>query len=164
MKDLIYGSLYVVRSLKKIPFTRAGYEKIKSEYERLRDERPKILERLQKAREMGDLSENGMYKAARLELGDTDRRLRRLTYLMRLGQVVDSHDNNVASFGSRVKLSIKNKEVTYTLVNKHEADPSSGKISVESPLGKAVLGKKVGDDAVLELENRTLVYRVEEIL
>ena len=128
-----------------IPFTKAGYQTILDKLDVLNNNRPNILKRLQTAREMGDLSENGAYKAARFELSDTDRQVRRLTYLKIMGRVAVPRQHVQVEFGNQVTLTKSNGEITYTLVNQYEADPQKFKISVDSPLGQALLGKKAGD-------------------
>lgn len=80
---------------KKIPFTKEGFEKNQKDYDLLLEKRKEILVRLQAAREMGDLSENGAYTAAKLELRSTDRELRRLKYLLRFGVVTEKTNNGV---------------------------------------------------------------------
>lgn len=148
----------------RIPFTRDGFNKVIARLAELTAKRPHILVRLQTAREMGDLSENGAYKAARFELSDCDRELRHLTYLSRIGKVIDMKPTNQASFGSKVTLKNPSRTFQFTLVNEYEADPATGKLSVKSPYGQAVTGKRIGDQVVVKTPNGIESYTIEALL
>src|SRR5258708_3196643 len=151
-------------SLPRIPFTKLAYEKIQKDTQRLHTEREETLERLKVAREQGDLSENGAYRYAKMELGNIGRQLRQLHYLLRFGHVVQSSEKtNVVGFGNTVTLSTNGKEVSYMIVSEHEADPKNGKLSTESPIGKALLGKKIGDTVVVSAPARELNYTITKI-
>lgn len=129
----------------------------------LQDRREVVLVSLQRAREMGDLSENGAYTAARFELGNTDRELKRLEFMLKYGQVVQSSGTDKIGFGNKVTVEVGGKEYTYTLVGTQESDPKLGKISLESPIGMALLGKKVGETALVMMPDRTIEYLVKRI-
>lgn len=147
-----------------IPFTQEGYQKVVTEIEQLEEQRKEVLIRLQAAREMGDLSENGAYKAARWELGGIDRRLRELNRLKLLGRVVEPQTNGVVEFGGQVK--VKNEageEISFTLVNKYESDPTARKLSIDSPIGSALMGKKVGDKVLVNTPSGAQEFQVLEI-
>lgn len=148
----------------KIPFTKEGFEKNQKDYQILLEKRKEILVRLQNAREMGDLSENGAYQAARFELGSTDRELRRLKYLLRFGVVTERTDSNIVDFGSRVTLDDGKEKMVFMMVSGFESNPTLNKLSIDSPLGKAIFGKKAGDKVLLKMvEGATeyLIYKVE---
>ena len=132
---------------RKIQFTPQGYQKLQTDFDFLTQKRKGAVVALHTARQMGDLSENGAYKAARFELSDIDRRLRRLTFLLKSGEVaVAKMSNGTAGFGSRVALSDETKHsLTFILVEGFESNPSEEKISLHSPLGRAVAGRKAGD-------------------
>jgi len=149
----------------KIPFTSEGYQKLEADQDRLNIERAAVLIRLQTAREMGDLSENGAYKAARFELGTIDRELRRLKYLLHVGYI-DSKENSLREsvvFGSYVTLSLNNKEVKYRLVNQYESDPGKAKLSVDSPIGSALMGQSVGDTVEVKTPSGPVSYQIKAI-
>jgi transcription elongation factor GreA len=146
-----------------IPFTKEGLAKLEEEFKALTDGRQEILIRLQTAREMGDLSENGAYTAARFELGATDRRLRQLRYLLRFGKVYEAKTSGTIGFGNSVTLAYDGKQLTYTLVGKFESDPAKHKLSVDSPLGKAIVGKRVGEKAVVSAPAGTRTYSVVSV-
>lgn len=146
---------------KKIQFTQAGYQKVKNDIAELTEKRVGAVANLRTAREMGDLSENGAYKAARFELSAIDRELRRLNYLLRFGEVVAiQHTGNIA-FGSQVSVTDGEKILQFMLVDGYESDPQQKKLSLKSPIGKAVFGKKAGDRVMVMapsgLKNYTIV-------
>ena len=125
--------------------------------------RAQVLVRLQTAREMGDLSENGAYTAARFELSDTDRKLRHYHKLIRFGVVPTKSSSGTVSFGSLVTLNTSNKEISYTLVGSFEADPTKGTLSVDSPLGKLLLGKRAGDTIVLTTPTGDKTFHISAV-
>lgn len=131
--------------LPKIKFTKSGVAELKKELSNLETERPKIVKDLKKAREMGDLSENGFYKAARAKLSSTDSRISRLKYLIKCADVIEPHNNTEVEFGNLVIFNMNGREFKYKIVGKYEANPRENKISYISPLGKSLLGSKVGE-------------------
>jgi transcription elongation factor GreA len=137
-----------------VQLTQSGLDEFKAEFDRLTKERVEVLVRLQAAREMGDLSENGAYKAARWELGGIDRELRKLNYLITYAKVVAP---------ITFKLIFNNKPVEYTLVSKHESDPNKGLISYESPLGQQLVGKTAGDEGTLDINGQQIPFKILEI-
>lgn len=156
----------IVRHLKQpdpIPFTKAGYEKLSVRQAELLAKREVVLVSLQRAREMGDLSENGAYTSAKFELGNTDRELRRLAHNLKYGVVTEAKGNDVVGFGNAVTVELAGKEYIYKLVGTQESDPMNGTISLESPIGMALLGKKVGETAIVVMPERTIEYIVRKI-
>ncbi|HVZ67764.1 MAG TPA: GreA/GreB family elongation factor [Patescibacteria group bacterium] len=129
---------------KQIRFTQEGLDKLKKEYQELLDKRPPAVLELKRAREMGDLSENGLYKAARMNLSSIDANLRRMNRMIKLADVQDAPTNSIG-IGSRVVVEQNGEEIVYSLVGDFEANPSEKKISVLSPIGKSLSGKKAGD-------------------
>lgn len=156
----------VVRHMKQpdpIPFTKAGYDNLKVRQAELLAKREIVLVSLQRAREMGDLSENGAYTAARFELGNVDRELRRLEFNIKYGKIVEASGHEKVGFGNKVTVEIDGKEYTYLLVGTQESDPKKAMISLESPIGLALLGKKVGEKAIVTMPERTIEYIVKKI-
>ncbi len=148
----------------KIPFTQEAYEKMQQDFERFTLERAEVMERLKIAREMGDLSENGAYRYAKFELGNIGRQLRQLEYLLKHGEVVVAQEYDRVGFGTAVTvLSGDDKEVTYLIVSKHESNPKAGKLSMESPIGRALLGKKVGESVSVDIPAGAVTYRIVQI-
>lgn len=148
---------------KKIQFTKEGFQKIQNDFQNLKDKRKEAVINLRTAREMGDLSENGAYKAARFELSSIDRQLRRLTFQMRFAQIVEPKSNGVIEFGSRVILDDGTKRLTFTLVNSYESNPLQQKLSVNSPIGKAIIGKRVGDVITVTSPSGNITYTIIQI-
>lgn len=143
-----------------VPFTKEGYEKLKIRRDELLPKREIVLVALQRAREMGDLSENGAYTAAKFELGNVDRELKQLEYNIKYGTIVTSAGGSVVDFGSVVTVELGGKEYTYTLVGSQESDPKNGILSLESPIGIALKGKKVGDVATVVMPDREIKYKI----
>lgn len=130
----------------KIPFTKEAYEKLQTELERLTKLREEVIVRLQAARELGDLSENGAYKYAKFELGNIGRQLRNIHYQLSHGEVVANRNTSgVIDFGCRVTIKNDKQTLAFLLVSEYESDPKQGKLSLTSPIGLAVTGKKSGD-------------------
>jgi transcription elongation factor GreA len=152
---------------KKIYLTKEGLGELKKEYEELTNvKRPDILERVSQARSMGDLSENAEYVAAREELSFIDGRVDELDELIKQAVLIqESHvkGNHVVKLGSTVTLHFKGKKEVFTVVGEWEADPKEKKISHESPLGKALLGKKIGEKVEVEAPAGTVVYTIESV-
>ncbi len=141
-------------------FTQEGYLQIQKEIEELNSKRPEAVNRLQTARELGDLSENGAYKAARFELSTIDGKLRRLLNLEKFGKVIKKENNGIACMGNTVTLENQEKQIKITLVGSFEANPVNQKISIASPLGKSVYGKKVGDSITVTAPNGVITYNI----
>lgn len=154
---------------KTIPFTKAKYTEMQQKVVELTELREEVMKRLITAREMGDLSENGAYQYAKFELGDIGRQLRRFKSLLAKGfQVPKNYGlSGVIDFGSevtieKVKSSTKGgaqndgaqvtakKQLKFMIVSEHESDPSKGTLAYSSPMGKALLRKKVGDSVIVK--------------
>ncbi len=149
--------------VKKIQFTRVGYQKMVADLQKQTQKRKETVVRLQIAREMGDLSENGAYKAARWELGGIDRELRRLTFLLKMGIIVEPENTGKVEFGCLVTLDDGKNQSTHTLVGTYESNPVEHKLSVESPLGKAILGKKTGEKVEISTPSGKITYTITKI-
>lgn len=146
-----------------IPFTKDGYEKILEEKANLLKERPEAVEHLRKARDMGDLRENGYYKASRARLSFLDARLRRVERLIRLAKIVTASTNDTVQIGSIVKVHHQGKDVVYTVVGGYESDPTQQTISHLSPIGKALMGKRVGQVVTVTVPKGEISLRIVEI-
>ncbi len=146
-----------------IPFTQKGYQEILDEKIKLLKERPETVENLRKAREMGDLSENGYYKEARHRLSFLDSRLRYLERLVRFGKVMESKNSGYVGIDSQVILSINTKEITYRIVGSFESNPQKKTISYVSPLGKALMGKKEGENVEVLTPSGPVIYQILKI-
>jgi transcription elongation factor GreA len=143
-----------------IPFTQQGLDKVQAERDKLVAERPDAVSNLTKAREMGDLSENGYYKESRARLSFIDGRLRHLERILKNAVVMPRASGDTIDFGSKVKLSSGDKQLEYTVVGSFESDPAQSTISAKSPLGNALMGKKAGDEVTITTPNGETKYKI----
>lgn len=152
---------------KTIYLTKDGLGELKKEYEELsKIKRPDVLERVSQARSMGDLSENAEYVAAREELSFIDGRIDELEELIKQAVLIQesrSKSSQTVKLGSTVTVNIKGKKEVFTVVGEWEADPGEKKISHESPLGKALIGKKVGEKVEVEAPAGIVVYTIASV-
>jgi len=149
--------------LARIPFTKEGYQKLLEQKAKFLAQRPKAVEDLRTAREMGDLSENGYYKAARANLSFLDGSIRRVERLIKLGFVVAKDHSGKVGVGSKVLVSDGKKDYTYTIVGGYESDPSQGTISHLSPIGKALIGGKENDLVEVDIPLGKVKYKIVKI-
>jgi len=151
----------------KIRFTKEGYEKLKEEYGDLLKQRPLAVAELKKAREMGDLSENGYYKASRSKLSFIDGRLRRFSDYLKRADIIDADGKKLpidtVYIGSTVTLSDGKREKTYQIVGDLEAQPSEGKLSLLSPVGRAIVGKSLNSEVEIETPAGNFAYKITKI-
>lgn len=149
---------------KKIYLTKEGLDELKQEYEELtKVKRPEILNRVSAARNMGDLSENAEYTVAREELSFIDGRIDELEELLKQVVMISNNHSNTIKLGSTVKVHTGKDNEEFTVVGEWEADPKEKKISHESPLGKALIGKKVGEKVEVEAPAGKIIYTIEQI-
>lgn len=140
--------------------TQEGLERLEAELEELKlVKRPEVVERIKTAREYGDLSENSEYESAKDEQAFIEGRISTLESMIRSAEIVNSSSvaKNVVVLGKRVSILTEgeDEEETYQIVGTAEADPFSGKISNESPIARALIGRKKGDLVKVELPNGT---------
>ena len=147
--------------------TRAGFEKLNTELENLKKGRIKIAGQIEEARLQGDLSENAEYDAAKEAQGMLEMRISKLEETLSNARVIDESqlDNSKVLVLSKVKIKnqLNGMEMDYTLVADGEADLASGKISVNSPIGKGLLGKSVGDVAQINVPSGVINFEIIEI-
>ena len=156
-------------TLERVPVTREGYEALKKELENLkRVERPQNLRAIEEARAHGDLSENAEFAAAKDRQGFIEGRIGELGFKLANADIInpDKLPKDRAVFGHRVLLENidTGEDVKYQLVGPDESDIERGRISISSPLGKAILGKKPGDEVTLEVPGGKRLYELVEIL
>lgn len=154
--------------MEKIPMTPAGHDKLEAELENLKSkERPAIIEAISTAREHGDLSENAEYSSAKEKQSFIEGRIGELEAKLSRAEVIDptSQKGNKAIFGATVDVVDvdTDKETTYILVGPDEADLEKGLISVTSPIGRALIGKEEGDEAVFNAPGGTRTYEVLDV-
>ena len=144
-------------------FTHEGLEDMKKELADLLEKRKPAVEELSRARDMGDRSENAAYKSARQILTGLDRRIQRLEHVIKHAQVVQPKFKDVVDIGSRVILENNNGTVEYLIVGGLESDLSKGRLSCFSPVGKAIINKKVGERVSLHVPAGRIEYLIKEI-
>ncbi|MFA5353177.1 MAG: transcription elongation factor GreA [Thermodesulfovibrionales bacterium] len=152
----------------RIPMTPEGYQRLKVELDNLlKVERPKNIQDIAEARAHGDLSENAEYHAAREKQSFLEGRIQEIQSKLSVADVIDPSKINQSriAFGATVKvLDIEaDEEYFFTLVGSEEANVKQGKISISSPVGKALIGKEIGDTAIVKAPARTIEYEVLEI-
>ena len=141
---------------KEIYVTTTGLEEMKSELDNLiQVKRPEVIKALKEARALGDLSENAEYDAARQEQAQTEDRIKELESMIEHAVVIENVDTNEVSIGTRVTIEYVGDDDTeeYSIVGVKEADPFNNKISNESPIARAILGKKIGDIVSVDSPN-----------
>lgn len=149
-------------------YTEEGLRNLKAELDQLRDvERPKASQAIAEARDKGDLSENAEYDAAKEAQGLLELKIAKMEALLANARVIDESQLDTSKVLVLSTVKIKNKAnnamMTYTLVAESEADLKSGKISVNSPIGKGLLGKSVGEIAEIKVPNGVLQMEIIEI-
>ncbi len=146
----------------KTALSKEGLVRLTTELAELRDNvRPQIIARVKAARELGDLRENGDYEYARKEQSFVEGRIQALEHLLRTGVVIDRPvSNDVVHLGSTIEVEHEGERVVYVIVGTAEAKPSAGRLSNASPVGRALLGARVGDEVVVQLPGGAVSYRV----
>jgi transcription elongation factor GreA len=155
--------------LERVPITPEGYQSLKKELEHLRKvERPNSIKAIEEARSHGDLSENAEYDAARDRQAFVEARLGELEYKLLRADIIDSKtlpkDRAVFSCSVLLENTETGENVRYQLVGPDESDIEEGRISVTSPLGKAIIGKKPGDEITLQTPGGKRHYELIDIL
>jgi transcription elongation factor GreA len=151
-----------------ITITQTGFEELQQELQELKNVKiPKVIERISNAREQGDLSENADYHSARDERDMLQARINSIEEILLNTKVTASvkTSTGVISLGSVVKLEIvgKDKKITYQMSGEYESNPAEGKISIESPVGKALLKKSKGDNVEVKTPAGQITYKILEI-
>ena len=152
----------------RIPMTREGYEKLKADLDRMENvEMPELAKRIATARDLGDLSENAEYHAAREDLAQLEARINVLRDKLGRASIVDRSTlpRDTVVFGTRVRIKDQDngEEEVYELVGPGDEDYDNNKILTSSPRGQALLGKKVGDIAVIKVPRGSLRYQILDI-
>lgn len=151
--------------MNKIQLTKEGFEKLQVEYRDLTEKkRPYTVEQLQKARAMGDLAENSAYSSGKEELALVEGRIRELDEILKNVEIVEfSSDTSQVHVGSKVTVEINGSSTIFQIVGEFEADPTQQKLSQSSPIGKALLGKKVGESVQITIPAGTIIYKILDI-
>jgi len=143
--------------------TQAGIDELKAELEALRAKRVITADAIKVARELGDLAENAEYQSARQEQERTDARIDEIEYILANVEVIKAGGTKQVGLGSTVTLKGGKRDMVLQVVGTIEADPLAQKISDESPIGKALLGKKEGDDVEIVTPAEKRTYKIASI-
>lgn len=152
---------------KEFEMTYEGIKKLEEELElRKITRRTEIADRIQQAREEGDISENAAYDDAKAEQAENEFKIKEIEDTLKYAKVIESISTTKVSIGATVKIKdIDQKtEMEYTLVNSKEADSFSGRISTDSPVGSAIMGKKKGETVDVKTPSGTLKFKIVDIL
>lgn len=152
--------------MERVPMLAEGYEKLTAELKALREERPRIVDAIEEARAHGDLSENAEYHAAKERQGQVEAQIADIEDKVTRAQIIDptTLSGNRVVFGATVTLIDENdKPSRYQIVGQAEADAKNGRISYDSPLGRALIGKQVGEDVEVTVPSGDRFYVIEEI-
>jgi transcription elongation factor GreA len=144
--------------------TAEGIQALKAELKELTTvKRAEIAQRLKEAKADGDLSENAMYDAALEDQAFTEGRIAEIEHILRHATVIESKKGGAVALGSTVHVELEEGMQRYTIVGSTEANPDEGKISDVSPIGKALIGKKPGDEVNVEVPSGTLTYKITKV-
>lgn len=149
--------------MKQYQLTTEGKTELEKELEELKSQRGAIAEKIANARDYGDLTENAEYDAARDEQVQVESRIAEIEEILQNASIIKAPTTGKVAVGNKVELKTDGKSVTYTIVGPVEADPIDGKISNESPIGRAILGKKVGDSVEITTPKGKVVYEIVKI-
>lgn len=149
---------------KTIKFTSQGLQELKGELKKLQDRLPAVIKRVATARELGDLAENAEYHAAREDHSWIQGRIEELEAILSRAEVIEQSNGDSVSLGNQVVLVNKQgDEVEYHIVGQWEADPQKQKISHESPIGQALVGKKVNEKVEVQAPAGKITYTVKQV-
>jgi transcription elongation factor GreA len=144
--------------------TAAGIQALKDELAELTTtKRAEIAERLKEAKADGDLSENAMFDAARDEQGFVEGRISEIEHILKHSKLIEVSSKGSVALGSTVHVELKNGKQRYVIVGSTEANPDEGKISDESPIGKALMGKKPGDEVQIVVPSGVMTYKISAV-
>ena len=152
--------------MEKVPMLAEGYERLTADLKAYRAERPKIVDAIEEARAHGDLSENAEYHAAKERQGQVEAQIAELEDRISRAQIIDptTLSGDRIMFGATITLlDDEDKPVKYQIVGQTEADAKQGRISYNSPLGRALIGRKVGDEIEVTVPSGDKFYLVEKI-
>lgn len=150
--------------MKKVyKLTIEGKQELEKELEKLKSQRSEATEKIVEAREFGDLRENSEYDVAREEQGILETRISEIESILQNVEIIKTGDKSKVAIGSKVELKFADKIVEYSIVGPIEANPLEGKISTESPIGQALMNKKVGDKVTISTPKANIEYEVSKI-
>ena len=148
---------------KEFQLTKDGVTELQAELAELKAKLLNVIDSIKTARDQGDLSENAEYHAAKEEQERVDNRIAEITHILNNAEIISKRSKTSVGIGNSVTLKNGKKDVVYHIVDSVEADPLESKISDESPIGKALLGKKIGDKVEIKLPAGIKAYEIKEI-
>lgn len=148
---------------KTYQITEEGKRELEAELDELKGRRGAIAEKIAEARDFGDLSENAEYDSAREEQGLVESRIAEIEDIILNADIIKAGKGSKVTLGSKVELRTGKKTVVYTVVGPVEADPLEGRISNESPIGEALMDKKVGDTVTINTPKGEITYEIISI-
>lgn len=140
-----------------------GKKEFESELDILKGRRSEIAAKIAEARDFGDLSENAEYEVAREEQGLVETRIAEIEDIVMNAEIIKASSSSKVGLGSKVELKTDIKSIVFTVVGPVEADPIEGRISDKSPIGEALFGKKVGDQATITTPKGAVTYEIASI-
>ena len=152
--------------MQKVPMLAEGYEKLTADLKALREERPRIVDAIEEARAHGDLSENAEYHAAKERQGQVEAQIAELEDKTSRAQIIDpaTLSGDKVVFGATVTvLDEDDKPLTYQIIGQAESDAKRGRVSYESPLARALIGKSVGDEVEVTVPSGEKFYLIDKI-
>ncbi len=146
---------------KEILMTAEGLEKLKSELKELTEvRRPEVVNRIKEAKALGDLSENAEYSSAKEDQSFIEGRIEELEQTVKQAKVVAAGKSGTVGIGSEITVEIEGDKDNYEIVGPTESDPAKGRISIDSPVGQAVLGHKAGDKVKVQTPDGAVDYKI----
>ena len=150
---------------KQYQLTKEGIQELEEEKTKLIAGRKEISERIKTARELGDLSENAEYSAAKQEQDRAETRISEIEHILLNTEVIAApQKKDIVELGNEVTLKGPKGDKTFTVVGSVEADPLNGKVSNESPIGKSLMGQKVGDSVEIQTPASTIQYTIKAVV
>jgi transcription elongation factor GreA len=144
--------------------TEKKYNKLKSEFDKLKNHiRHPLIKEVKRLALMGDFSENAAYQIAKGRLRGVNQRMVDIENLLKRSSIIQTKDNNTVQLGSLVTVEINNKTKEFQILGSTETNPNQGIISHNSPIGKALMNSKIGDEVLIEINNNKLKYQIINI-
>lgn len=153
-------SIFITVMKKTVSLTKDGKAELEKELEELKAQRPAIAERIATARAFGDLSENEEYSSARAEQKQVENRILEIEDILKSAKIIRNASHDKVAMGANVTFTLNGSKKTYSIVGSVEANPAEGKISDVSPIGVAMMGKKVGDTFELPNGNKGKITEI----
>jgi transcription elongation factor GreA len=143
--------------------TKEKFIELENKLNRLKENHPRLAAEVKRLAEMGDFSENAGYQLAKGRLRGTNQRILDLEYQLKHSIIIEPDNNGLVQIGNKVILKNRDKEKSYLILGSTESDPTAGIISHNSPLGSALIGKRIGERVKIQLKDREIEYEIMDI-